>query len=148
MRDFDRGGWVMLVLSCALGVLGFAEVPLSEQTSQEVVAVRTRIEQRISTAETALETGLASIAARAFAQVLQELPEADSRRQDLRLKWVSALLATGNLEAAEKGLAEEQVPDEPEWKLRQAMLDLALGQRASAVGRLQELKEADQVLQK
>ena len=137
-------GALFLILACLPPQVGMAEaVPLAKAGSAEVVLERARLEQRISTGTTALESGLASLAEKAFSQVLDVLPAEDPRHEVIRLMWVSALLATGNLEVAEKALAGQNVPDTPPWKLRQAMLDLALGQRASASGRLQGLHEAE-----
>ena len=134
------------VLFLGLGSLpcaGIAQVPLAEKSGPDVVLERARMEQRISTGTTALQSGLASLAEKSFAQVLEVLPKEDPRYEGVRLQWVSALLATGNLDTAEKALAEDEVPDAPVWKLRQAMLDLALGQRASASGRLHGMHEKD-----
>ena len=122
---------------------GIAQAPLAKDSATDLVLERARIEQRISLGTTALETGLASLAAKSFGQVLNELSEEDPRYISIRLKWVSALLAIGNFQLAEEALAEGEVPNAPAWKLRQSMLDLALGQRASASGRLQGLHEND-----
>ena len=122
---------------------GIAQAPLAKDSATDLVLERARIEQRISLGTTALETGLASLAAKSFGQVLNELSEEDPRYISIRLKWVSALLAIGNFPLAEEALAEGEVPNAPAWKLRQSMLDLALGQRASASGRLQGLHEND-----
>ncbi|MEK9985237.1 MAG: hypothetical protein VW879_10885, partial [Opitutae bacterium] len=72
---------------------GIAQAPLAKDSATDVVLQRARIEQRISLGSTALETGLASLAAKSFGQVLNELTEEDPRYISIRLKWVSALLA-------------------------------------------------------
>ena len=135
MRSFNV---VKLVtgLLLAFCLMVNAEIPLSEKTSEDVLSNRARIKQQISTGVTALETGLPSIAARIIAQVLKDLPEGDSRAEDLRLKWVTALLAIGKFEEAEKAMAVELGLDQPMWVLRRAMLDLALGRRDAAAGHL------------
>ncbi len=132
-----------LLLLAILPSYGIAQAPLAKDSATDIVLQRARIEQRISLGTTALETGLASLAAKSFGQVLNELTEEDPRYISIRLKWVSALLARGSFQLAEKALSEGEVPNAPAWKLRQSMLDLALGQRASASGRLQGLHEND-----
>ena len=135
MRSF-RVEILVTVLILAFCLMVNAEIPLSEKTSEDVVSNRARIKQQISTGVTALETGLPSIAARIIAQVLKDLPEGDNRAEDLRLKWVTALLAIGKFEEAEEAMAVELGLDQPMWELRRAMLDLALGRMDAAAGHL------------
>jgi len=117
-----------------------AEIPLSQKTSEDIILNRARVKQQISTGVTALQTGLPSVAARIIAQVLKELPEEDHRVEGLRLKCVTALLATGRFEEAEKVMAGQRDTDQSVWVLRRALLDLALGRSNTATAHLEAVR--------
>ncbi len=138
MRSLFNFGMVFALVDL-IGSGLWARVPLSELTTRDIILARARIEQRISLGETALETGLPSLAESSFAKVLDALPQEDARRNGLRLKWVSCLLATGQLTVAKNELDKGGIPDSAAWKLRRAMLELGLGKFEAAGVLLDEL---------
>ena len=86
MRSLFNFGMVFALVDL-IGSGLWARVPLSEFTTRDIILARARIEQRISLGETALETGLPSLAESSFAKVLDALPQEDARRNGLRLNW-------------------------------------------------------------
>lgn len=107
------------------GVYLFAEAPIGKISSIEQIESRTKTEQKISTAHTALGMGLTKLAERLLGEVLEEIPADDDRRSELLLKQVTALLALDKVEEALKILPnDDKILSSPEWQLRAAMVAL------------------------
>ena len=102
------------------------EVPLLDKTFEDDLQSKIRLEQKISTANTALGMGLTSLAERLFGEVILEIKPNDSRLDDLLLKQITSLLALDKLEAARQLIpTEEKLPNKANWQLRAAMIALA-----------------------
>ena len=127
MRAFLQVFWRLFCFSCLgfKGIFLYAEAPLGDPSSKDLLESRTRSEQKISTANMALGMGLTRLAERLLGEALLEIPDTDKRRNELQLKRVTALLALDKLEQALENLPkDEQLLSQPEWKLRAAMVAL------------------------
>jgi len=122
----QRLQWLLLGCSFALGGSSLsAQAPFLTVSAKEEVRVKRELEQKIHTANMALQAGVKSLAARLYGEALLELKPEDPRREGVRLSHVTALLALGKIEEAQQQMAAASSGDQPSWLLRKAMIALA-----------------------
>lgn len=137
----QRLQWVLLGYSLTLGgTFLFSQAPFLTVPIKEEVRINRELEQKIHTANMALQSGVKSLAARLYGEALLELKPDDSRKESVRLSHVTALLALGKIEEAQQQITSAQEGNHPSWLLRKAMIALSLKDAPAVSQFLEQIK--------